>query len=124
MEQLLENILIKILLTWLIFYPVVNGLPFEGSGKFENAIIGKGKVFVQPSDLILREPDGVPLKYQFIIDYPHPPVPGNQYYKPWNTVSSNHIYVKTSENDKNRILRKKNILYLSKTEEPPIEIKA
>lgn len=111
MANLLCDLLVKILMTWLLTWPVGFAIPINH---------GDDPVFVQPSDLVVKDPSDRPLKYHFIIDYPHPPVPGNQYYKPWNTVSSNHITVRNTENDLSRILRKKNILYLSKAEEDQI----
>ncbi|XP_075157129.1 uncharacterized protein LOC142230369 [Haematobia irritans] len=122
MRNFLWNLLLKILLTGLIG---VNGLAHAIPLGLPNALdIANNEadmIFVKPSDLVMKDSEDKPLRYQFIIDYPHAPVPGNHYLKPWNTVSSNFINVKTMENHQNRILQKKNILYLFKGESDRIQ---
>ncbi|KAM7348554.1 uncharacterized protein ACRADG_007824 [Cochliomyia hominivorax] len=75
------------------------------------------KVYVQTSDLVIREKSGKPLIYHFITDYPHPHVPTNNYIKPWDVVASKPLRVKNAEGANSRILKKNNILYLAKSDE-------
>ncbi|TMW50419.1 hypothetical protein DOY81_004520 [Sarcophaga bullata] len=111
------KMLVNILLLWLITVSsAVKGAVIK---THSNEIDSKptDKIYVQTSDLVVKEKSGKPLVYHFITDYPHPHVPTNNYIKPWDVVASKPIRVKNVENAHSRILRKNNILYLAKPHE-------
>lgn len=116
MGELFYTVLIKILLLWLISLPASSQASIKPMSNEIDSNTGE-KVYVQTSDLVVREKSGRPLMYHFITDYPHPHVPANNYIKPWEVVASKPIRVKNLEGASSRILKKNNILYLAKSNE-------
>lgn len=118
MSELFYTVLIKILLIWLISLPVSSPAT---SNKIESTDLEK--IYVKTSDLITREVHGKPsLIYHLITDYPHPHLPAGSYIKPGEIVASKPIIVRNNEN-LNHIVRKKNILYLVRSNETAQKVK-
>lgn len=119
MGEVFYTILMKILLLWLISVPALKASHIKPNANEISNDVGE-KVYVQTSDLVIREKSGKPLIYHFITDYPHPHVPSNHYIKPGDLVSSKPLRVKNLESGNSRILKKNNILYLAKPHESVI----